>query len=101
MAEARTDEAKRRMDIMVKSSDGFVIAEEDLALRGPGEVLGVRQSGLPDFKIADLVQDIRLLERSKLLAADILQDGLEQEKYAPLRERIDKVYQRKVRLKEE
>lgn len=101
MAEARTDEAKRRMEIMVKSSDGFVIAEEDLALRGPGEVLGVRQSGLPDFKIADLVQDIRLLERSKLLAADILQDGLEQEKYAPLRERIDKVYQRKVRLKEE
>ena len=72
-----------------------------MALRGPGEVLGVRQSGLPDFKIADLVQDIRLLERSKLLAADILQDGLEQEKYAPLRERIDKVYQRKVRLKEE
>lgn len=101
MAEAKTDEAKRRMDIMVKSSDGFVIAEEDLALRGPGEVLGVRQSGLPDFKIADLVQDIKLLERSKLLAADILQDGLEQEKYAPLRQRIDKVYQHKVRLIEE
>ena len=101
MADARTDEARRRMDIMVKSNDGFVIAEEDLALRGPGEVLGVRQSGLPDFKIADLVQDIKLLERSKLLAADILQDGLEQEKYASLRERIDKVYQRKVRLKEE
>ena len=86
---------------MVKSNDGFVIAEEDLALRGPGEVLGVRQSGLPDFKIADLVQDIKLLERSKLLAADILQDGLEQEQYALLRQRIDKVYQRKVRLIEE
>ncbi len=101
MNDAKTDEAKRRMDIMVKSNDGFVIAEEDLALRGPGEVLGVRQSGLPDFKIADLVQDIKLLERSKLLAADILQDGLEQEQYALLRQRIDKVYQRKVRLIEE
>lgn len=99
MADPKTDDAKRRMQIMVKSSDGFVIAEEDLALRGPGEVLGVRQSGLPDFKIADLVQDIKLLERSKQLAADILKDGLEQEKYAPLRQRIQTIYQRKVALR--
>lgn len=94
MHQAKTDEARRRMEIMTKSTDGFVIAEEDLALRGPGEVLGTRQSGLPDFKIADLVQDIKLLERSKLLAADILNDGLEKEEYRLLKENIKRIYQR-------
>lgn len=89
------------MAVMVKSSDGFVIAEEDLLLRGAGEVLGTRQHGLPDLKIADLVHDIKILEQSKQLAAQICQIGLEQPQYQPLREKAEAVYQRRLLLQEE
>ncbi len=96
VSEAKAEDTQRRMAIMTKSNDGFAIAEEDLAIRGPGEILGIRQSGLPDFKIADLVQDIKLLERSKLLAADILNDGLENTTYDALRLEIQRRYQQKI-----
>jgi ATP-dependent DNA helicase RecG len=47
---------------MVRSSDGFRIAEEDLAIRGPGEFLGTRQAGMPDLKVANIVRDVKILE---------------------------------------
>lgn len=53
--------AKQRLEIMRTSSDGFVIAEKDLELRGPGEVLGTRQAGIPEMRVADLIRDSRLL----------------------------------------
>ena len=55
------DLAKQRLEIMRTSSDGFVIAEKDLELRGPGEVLGTRQAGMPEMRVADLMRDSRLL----------------------------------------
>lgn len=55
------DLAKQRLEIMRTSSDGFVIAEKDLELRGPGEVLGTRQAGIPNMRVADLMRDSRLL----------------------------------------
>ena len=61
LGKAKTEVAQRRMDAMVQISDGFQLAELDLKLRGPGELLGTRQSGLPHFKMADLVQDQSLL----------------------------------------
>ncbi len=66
------DTAKKRLDIMTNSNDGFLIAEEDLKIRGPGEVLGKRQSGLPSFNIADLSYDGDLLEEAKLYAENII-----------------------------
>jgi ATP-dependent DNA helicase RecG len=65
----------RRLDALVKSTDGFLIAEEDLRIRGPGEFFGVRQWGLPEFRVANLVRDAALLEQARqeafaLLAAD-------------------------------
>ena len=87
--------------VMVKSSDGFVIAEEDLLLRGAGEVLGTRQHGLPDLKIADLVHDIKILEQSKLLAAEIMDIGLAEPQYEALREKITQIYERKLLLQSE
>ncbi len=72
IAEARTDDAKARMDVMVATTDGFKIAEEDLKLRGPGEIAGTKQSGNLDFKIADLVQDGKLLEVSRQAAIELI-----------------------------
>ena len=56
------DESLRRLRVMVETNDGFKIAEADLAFRGPGEFLGTRQSGLPDFRVANIVRDSRILE---------------------------------------
>ncbi len=65
VAEPTTDVGKARMEIMMRTVDGFVIAEEDLKLRGPGEFYGTRQSGMPEFYIADIVRDIKILEETR------------------------------------
>ncbi|AYV56268.1 ATP-dependent DNA helicase RecG [Leptospira kmetyi] len=64
-----TEDAKVRLDAMVNLSDGFALSEIDLQLRGPGELMGVRQSGLPDFRIADLREDSKLIELTREDAA--------------------------------
>lgn len=73
IADPKTEDGKARMEIMRSSTDGFRIAEEDLKLRGPGDLFGTRQSGLPDLKIADIVKDIKLLEWARKSAFHILQ----------------------------
>ncbi|HVH88808.1 MAG TPA: helicase-related protein, partial [Terriglobales bacterium] len=67
-----SEEGERRLDAMVRTSDGFEIAELDLELRGPGEFFGTRQSGLPSFQIANLMRDRDLLERAKQEALAVL-----------------------------
>jgi ATP-dependent DNA helicase RecG len=66
-------DARERMKTMVRSSDGFEIAEKDLELRGPGEIEGTRQSGMVNFRMADIVQDKPLVESAKQLVASILE----------------------------
>lgn len=61
----KSQETRERLDIMTQTNDGFVIAEKDLQIRGPGEFLGVRQSGLPDLIISDLVKDAKILELAR------------------------------------
>ena len=68
----RTADAKKRIEVMQKTCDGFVIAEEDMKIRGPGEIQGIRQSGVSDLKIADLVRDIKLLELAREEAERLL-----------------------------
>jgi len=58
-------DARKRLKVMEKTTDGFIIAEEDLAIRGPGDFLGTRQSGLPDFRIASIIRDARILNDAK------------------------------------
>ncbi len=70
--ESLNDAAKKRISIMIETNDGFLIAEEDLKIRGPGEILGKRQSGLPSFNVADLSYDGDLLEEAKFYADNII-----------------------------
>ncbi len=65
IANPKTDEGRARLKAMTRTSDGFALAEEDLRLRGPGEFHGTRQSGLPEFKIADLLRDWKALEAAR------------------------------------
>lgn len=69
---AVSDEARTRAEIMEKTNDGFKIAEADLELRGPGEFLGTRQSGLPGFKMANLVRDIKILQDARNAAFELI-----------------------------
>lgn len=64
-SEKQTSDARERLGIMEETSDGFLIAEKDLELRGPGEIMGTRQSGLPNFRIGNLVRDIQILEKAR------------------------------------
>lgn len=69
---ALSEEASQRADIMEKTNDGFKIAEADLEMRGPGEFLGTRQSGLPGFKMANLVRDIKILQEAREAAFELV-----------------------------
>jgi ATP-dependent DNA helicase RecG len=64
--------ANQRLDVLIHSEDGFEIAEADLRLRGPGELWGVRQSGIPRFRVADLVRDEALLEQAHAAAHEVV-----------------------------
>jgi ATP-dependent DNA helicase RecG len=64
--------ARRRLEVLTETDDGFKIAEEDLRLRGPGEFFGTRQHGLPELKVADLVDDFELLRQARRDAFEIV-----------------------------
>ena len=72
---SRSQETRERLSIMTETNDGFVIAEKDLQLRGPGEFLGTRQSGLPDLIISDIVRDAKILELARNEAIDFVHNN--------------------------
>ena len=79
---------------METSTDGFYIAEEDLKLRGPGEIFGTRQHGLPDLNIADLAKHIDIMNHAKNEAKKIIDDdpSLEKDCNQPLRRRVIRLF---------
>ena len=81
--------ARQRLDVLVRSTDGFEIAEMDLRLRGPGQVLGTRQSGLPDLALASLADDAAVLEDARTAAQDLLRDDPNLERCPQLRDLLD------------
>ena len=72
VSSSRSQETRERLGIMTQTNDGFVIAEKDLQLRGPGEFLGTRQSGLPDLIISDIVRDAEILEKARYEAISFI-----------------------------
>ena len=71
----KSQETRARLNIMTQTNDGFVIAEQDLQIRGPGEFLGTRQSGLPDMIIADIVHDAKILELARSEAINFVKNN--------------------------
>lgn len=72
IATPRSEEAKRRLQVMAETNDGFRIAEEDLAIRGPGEFFGTRQHGLPDLRLANILKDVKILEEAREDAMELI-----------------------------
>ena len=95
MSASKSKETKERLDILNKSNDGFFIASEDLRLRGPGDLFGIRQSGILDFKLGDVFQDSQVLQQASEVANLILEEDpqLEKEKYQSLKQEVQKIIQ--------
>ena len=86
----RSKKTQHRLEVIEKYSDGFIISEKDLELRGPGEMRGTRQSGMPDLILGDLSKDGDIIEKSRELAKKILQadGGLEAQWASRLKEEL-------------
>jgi ATP-dependent DNA helicase RecG len=93
LAEKPSDIGKKRLDLIEKVHNGFLLAEEDLKLRGPGEFFGTRQSGLPDLRMAK-ISDIALLELARNEASKIFQidPSLEKSEHKVLALELSKVW---------
>lgn len=97
---SNTEVARERMKIMTKTEDGFVIAEQDLKLRGSGEFFGTKQHGIPEFKIANLFQDMSILKEVQEVAVKIEKEDpkLEQEKNEKLKKLVAERFEKRIEL---
>lgn len=94
------DAARPRLEVMMRTLDGFQIAEADLKLRGPGELFGTRQHGLPELRMGDLAQDFALIEAARDDAAQIIRDDphLRRPEHRPLLAGLRKLFGEKLKL---
>lgn len=92
------EDAKRRLDIMVRTCDGFKIAEEDLDIRGPGEFFGTRQSGMPDLKVASIIRDAGLLDVARKEAFDIIDADPELKVFPLLKKTVERFWEGKIEI---
>ncbi|MGC4099333.1 MAG: helicase-related protein [Nitrospira sp.] len=92
--------ARERLEALVRSNDGFVIAEDDLRIRGPGEFFGFRQWGMPEFRVANLVRDGDLLQQARQEACSLLQldPELKEPAHQGLREAMLRKWEKKLEL---
>ncbi|MFZ6017699.1 MAG: ATP-dependent DNA helicase RecG [Nitrospirota bacterium] len=92
------EEARKRLNIMVRSDDGFRIAEEDLNIRGPGEFFGTRQSGIPDLRIANIVRDAKLLNVARREAFSLIERDPDLKGFPLLRKSLETFWEGKIEL---
>ncbi len=81
IADAKSLDAKTRIKAMLDSTDGFHIAEVDLRLRGPGDFYGIRQSGLPNFRVADIIRDEKILREARKAAFELIAEDQDRARY--------------------
>jgi ATP-dependent DNA helicase RecG len=100
VGDSGVSEARQRLDALVRSTDGFVIAEEDLRIRGPGEFFGVRQWGAPEFRAANLIRDAAMLEQARQEAFALVKvdPHLTKPDHQPLRAGVLRRWQSKLDL---
>lgn len=100
MADPKTEEGKSRIQVMTKTQNGFEIAEHDLNLRGPGEFYGTRQSGMPDFRLANLVTDVDVIQQAREAAWEIVNADphLEWDEHAVLKRALERFWGDKLEL---
>ena len=84
---SKDEQVHQRLEVLEKSSDGFEIAWQDLRLRGPGDILGTRQSGLPDFTVGSLAEDTKIMQQARLDAQKMMQDA-EDPDYRPFLDHV-------------
>ena len=91
---------KERMKIMCDTNNGFIISEKDLELRGSGEFFGTKQHGIPEFKIANLFEDIEMLKSVQSVAIKIMEKdpNLEQEKNKKLKKQIEEKFKDRIEI---
>jgi ATP-dependent DNA helicase RecG len=96
ISDNKNPETRQRMKVLCSTNDGFVIAEEDLKLRGPGDFFGSRQHGLPQLKVADLVGDVRVLQEAKSAAERVLfsDPDLKKPEHSAMMERVEKLFEK-------
>ena len=88
------------MKVISSTNDGFVISEKDLELRGTGEFFGTRQHGLPEFKIANLFEDVEMLKQVQEIAIEIINQDplLEQKEHQTLRKLVDEKFKNRIEI---
>jgi ATP-dependent DNA helicase RecG len=92
LSDEPSEDARRRLELMEQTNDGFALAEADMEMRGPGQFFGTKQSGLPGLKVAKLT-DVKLIETTRAEAARLLDDdpGLTKSEHAPLNAQVRKL----------
>jgi ATP-dependent DNA helicase RecG len=100
LSDPKTDEGRARLSVMTKTQNGFEIAEHDLNLRGPGEFYGTRQSGLPDFRLANIVRDVDVIQLARDAAVQVVSGDphLESPEYRPLVQALRRFWGEKLNL---
>lgn len=97
-SDSKTKESKERLKIMASTTDGFVIAQKDMELRGFGEFFGLKQHGIYQFKVANIFKDIEVLKLTRELSKDILENKYSDENYKALIEEVRKAYLEEVEM---
>lgn len=93
-----SEDAKKRLEVMVRTTDGFRIAEEDLNIRGPGEFFGTKQSGIPDLKVANLLRDAKILEIARKEAFTLIERDSTLKDYPQLRKSIEEFWGKRLEI---
>ena len=94
LSDSQNEETRARLKVMTQTNDGFRISQEDLRLRGPGDFFGQRQHGLPELRLADMVEDMDTLKKAQECAQDILKSDFSLSNSPALKKQMNKMFEK-------